>query len=237
MLLIHGVSSSRLTWWRVERDLVDLGWQVQTVDMLGHGDRAELGPDPVQITDLASDVLEQLPRRVDLVVGHSLGAIVALTAAQLSPDYTGALVLEDPPGLSGALDLDLLADRMATTVQATRSDPAAAAQEDLQEHPTWSAVDASNSVQNRLRLDLSRVSQLLRSGDWDLPDLVSRCPVPLHLLVAASDSALLDPDRMLIMKLLPKDRVRIIDSGHDIHRDRPAIWLREVERFAARMTS
>ncbi len=215
---------------------MDLGWQVHTVDLLGHGGRADLGPDPVQVTDLASDVLEQLPQRVDLVVGHSLGAIVALTTAQLTPDYTGALVLEDPPGLSGALDLNLLADRMATTVQATRSDPAAASQDDLQEHPTWSAVDASNSVQNRSRLDLTRVSQLLRSGDWDLPDLVSRCPVPLHLLVATGDSALIDPDRTLIMKLLPEGRVSIIDSGHDIHRDRPAIWLREVERFADRMT-
>jgi pimeloyl-ACP methyl ester carboxylesterase len=188
VLLIHGVSSSRLTWWRLVQDLADLHWRVQTVDLLGHGDRAELGRDPLEVEDLARDVLEQLPGPVDLVVGHSLGAITALTAAQIAPGYTRALVIEDPPGLSAGLDLNQIADQMTTTVQATRADPTAAVEADLRQHPTWSAIDASNSVQNRLRLDLRRVSHLLRAGHWNLSELVARCSVPLHLLAATHDT-------------------------------------------------
>jgi pimeloyl-ACP methyl ester carboxylesterase len=37
IVLLHGVQSSQLTWWRLKLDLLDLGWQVYTIDMLGHG--------------------------------------------------------------------------------------------------------------------------------------------------------------------------------------------------------
>jgi pimeloyl-ACP methyl ester carboxylesterase len=234
VLLIHGVSSSHLTWWRIAQDLTDLDWRVHTVDLLGHGDRADLGGERLDVDDLARDVLDQLPGPVDLVAAHSLGAIVALTAAAMAPDYTSALVIEDPPGLSGSLDLNDVADRMTITVEATRADPTAALEAALRENPTWTSVDASNSVRNRLRLDLARVSQLLRAAEWDLPSLVAQCPMPLHLLAATRDSALVDPDRAEVMSLLSDGRTSVIDSGHDIHRERPGMWLQEVLRFAHR---
>ena len=37
IVLLHGVVSSQLTWWRLKLDLEDLGRQVHAVDMLGHG--------------------------------------------------------------------------------------------------------------------------------------------------------------------------------------------------------
>jgi len=42
-----------------------------------------------------------------------------------------------------------------------------------------SLVDADNAVQNRLKLDVDRVTRLLRTEAWDL-SLVGRCPVPVH---------------------------------------------------------
>jgi pimeloyl-ACP methyl ester carboxylesterase len=234
VLLIHGISSSRLTWWRIGQDLTALHWQVHTVDLLGHGDRAQLGGEHLEVDVLARDVLDQLPGPVNLVAAHSLGAIVALTAAGMAPHYTAALVIEDPPGLSGATDLERAADQMTITVKRTRADPVAEAETALRENPTWSGVDVSNSMRNRLRLDLPRVSQLLRTADWDLPGLVAQCPVPVHLLAATRNSALGDPDRAAVMSLLPEGRTSVIDSGHDIHRERPGLWLHEVLRFANR---
>jgi pimeloyl-ACP methyl ester carboxylesterase len=234
ILLIHGVMSSHLTWWRLAQDLTDLGWRVHTVDLLGHGDRADLGPDPLKVDDLARDVLEQVPEPVDLVAAHSLGAIVALTAARIAPVYAAAMVIEDPPGLTGLTDLRPAADNMVITVESTRADPTAATETALRDNPTWSVVDASNSVRNRLRLDLARVTKLLQTADWNLPDLVAHCPVPLHLLLASRDSALVDPDRATVAGLLGEGRTSLIDSGHDIHRERPGMWLHEVLRFADR---
>jgi pimeloyl-ACP methyl ester carboxylesterase len=90
IVLLHGVVSSRLSWWRLKQDLQDLGWQVQAVDMLGHGSRQTADAVRLTIADLARDVLAQVPERVDLLVGHSLGAIVALTLARLEPGYCTA---------------------------------------------------------------------------------------------------------------------------------------------------
>ena len=233
VVLLHGVQSSRLSWWRIQQDLTDLDWQVHAVDLLGHGDRAALGPEHLSVEDLARDVLDVVAGPVDLLVGHSLGAIVALTVVQIAPHYTAALVIEDPPGLAGSVDLDDVADRITDYVEQTRADPAAAVQALPAENPVWSYVDVRNAVQNRLRLDLTRVTGLLRTEHWDLQSLIGHCPVPLHLLAATRESTLLEPDRTAVMNLLPKEQITIVDSGHTIHRERPGLWLQAVLRFAS----
>jgi pimeloyl-ACP methyl ester carboxylesterase len=225
VVLLHGVQSSRLTWWRVAQDLTDLGWEVHRLDLLGHGDRAGLGPGLLSMEALAADVVGQVPGPVDLLAGHSLGSIVALTVLRLAPDYCGAVVAEDPPGLSGPASLGEVADTIVSLVEQTRADPRAARRAALAENPTWSLVDAENSVQNRLKLDLQRVTTLLRTDPWDLPTLVAQCSVPVHLLVATRDSALLEPARSALLELLPDDQVQLIHGGHNLHRDRPGLWL------------
>jgi pimeloyl-ACP methyl ester carboxylesterase len=234
VVLLHGVQSSRLTWWRIAQDLTDLGWEVHRLDLLGHGDRATLGPERLSMEALAADVVDQLPGPVDLLVGHSLGSIVALTALELAPGYCTALVAEDPPGLAGPGSLDEVTDRIVSVVEETRADPAVARQAALAENPVWSLVDAENSVQNRLKLDVDRVTTLLRTDPWDLPALVARCSVPVHLLIATRNSALLGPARTAVLDLLPDDQVELIHGGHDLHRDRPGLWLHTFLELARR---
>ena len=213
---------------------MDLGWEVYRLDLLGHGDRAGLGPDLLSMQALAADVVDQVPGPVDLLVGHSLGSIVALTALGLAPDYCTAVVAEDPPGLAGPGSLGDVADRIVSVVEETRADPAAARRAALAENPGWSLIDAENSVQNRLKLDVERVTTLLRTDPWDLPALVARCPVPVHLLIATRDSALLEPARTAVLDLLPVDQVQLIHGGHDLHRDRPGLWLHTFLELARR---
>ena len=80
----------------LKQDLQDLGWQVQAVDMLGHGSRHTADAASLTIDDLARDVLAQVPEPVDILVGHSLGAIVALTLARLEPGTAAALSSRTP---------------------------------------------------------------------------------------------------------------------------------------------
>ena len=232
ILLLHGVQSSQLTWWRLKQDLLDLGWQVHAVDMLGHGSRQAAGPGELTIDDLAQDVLAQVPGPVNVLAGHSLGSIVGLTLAGLAPGFCDRVVIEDPPGLAGAIDLHDFADNVEETVRETRADPAGTVVALLDENPVWSRRDAENSVKNRLMLDVVRVTGLLRSNRWNLQGLVNECPVPVQLLAATKDSALTNPDRSVVMDRLPADHVAVIDSGHTIHRERPALWLHHVLRFA-----
>ncbi|HTF40053.1 MAG TPA: alpha/beta hydrolase [Propionibacteriaceae bacterium] len=232
IVLLHGVQSSQLTWWRLKMDLQDLGWQVHVVDMLGHGSRHAAGPGTLTIDDLAQDVLAQIPGPVNVLAGHSLGSIVALTLVGLAPEYCDRVVVEDPPGLGGSLDPRDVADDVEESVRVARADPAGTILALLEENPVWSRRDAENSVKNRLMLDVVRVSRLLRTNRWDLQALVQDCPVPVQLLAATDDSTLTDPDRSVLMKRLPADHIAVLQSGHAIHRERPALWLHHVLRFA-----
>jgi pimeloyl-ACP methyl ester carboxylesterase len=232
IVLLHGVVSSQLTWWRLKLDMEDLGWQVHAVDMLGHGSRHAAGPDELTIDDLAQDVLAQIPGPVNVLAGHSLGSIVALTLVGLAPEYCDRVVVEDPPGLGGSLDPRDVADDVEESVRVARADPAGTILALLEENPVWSRRDAENSVKNRLMLDVVRVSRLLRTNRWDLQALVQDCPVPVQLLAATDDSTLTDPDRSVLMKRLPADHIAVLQSGHAIHRERPALWLHHVLRFA-----
>jgi pimeloyl-ACP methyl ester carboxylesterase len=232
IVLLHGIVSSQLTWWRLKLDLEDLGWQVHAVDMLGHGSRHAAGPDELTIDDLAQDVLAQIPGPVNVLAGHSLGSIVAMTLVGLAPEYCDRVVVEDPPGLGGSLDPRNVANGVEEFVRVARADPAGTVGALLEENPMWSRRDAENSVKNRLMLDVVWVARLLRTDRWNLQALVQDCPVPVLLLAATDDSALTDPDRSVLMNRLPPDHIAVLESGHTIHRERPALWLHHVLRFA-----
>ena len=205
---------------------------MQAVDLLGHGSRHDAGGAHLSVEDLARDVLAQVPGPVDVLAGHSLGSIVALTLSGLAPEFCDRVVIEDPPGLNGSLDLQDVVDDIENSVRLTRADPAGTVVALLEENPMWSRLDAENSVKNRLLLDVVRVTELLRTSQWDLQALVLGCPVPVQLLAATKNSALVDPDRSVLMSRLPPDQVAVIDSGHTIHRERPGLWLHHVLEFA-----
>jgi pimeloyl-ACP methyl ester carboxylesterase len=234
ILLLHGVQSSQLTWWRLERDLQDLGWEVHLADLLGHGSRNAVGPGELTVDDLARDVLSQVPGPVDVLAGHSLGSVVGLTIAQLAPDYCGGVVIEDPPAISRTpMEHDIVGN-LEETIRSTRADPAGTRLSLLEDNPVWSYRDAENSVANRLNLDVERVARFLQTTRWDVEELVERCPVPVSLLAATQGSTLVEPARSALLVRLPAERVTVIDCGHAIHRERPGLWLHHVLRFAER---
>jgi esterase len=232
ILLLHGVQSSQLTWWRLKQDLEDLGWKVHAVDLLGHGSRNAAGPGDLTVDDLARDVLSQVPGPVDVLAGHSLGSVVGLTVARLAPDYCARVIIEDPPAIAREPMEHGVVANMEEIIRATRADPAGTLPALLRENPVWSYRDAEYSLQNRLNLDVERVVRFLRSTWWDVEDLVERCPAPVSLLAATQGSTLAEPARSALMSRLPAEHVVVIDSGHTIHRERPGLWLHHVLRFA-----
>ncbi len=230
MLLIHGMSSSRRTWWRVGPDLEARGWDVGTVDLAGHGGRS-IGA-VRSVAALAEDVVAQHPACPTLVVGHSLGAIVALELVAAMPTYTRGLVLEDPPALSARRGTGDIADDIERDVMRARADPHSAIEAMLAGHPLWNRRDARTVLEGRLMTD-PQVAQLSR-GDltWNLPALVAGCPVPVALVAASGrESALLDPDRSELLRLLPPERVAEIPGSHHVHLDEPSTWVDAIDTF------
>lgn len=224
------MSSSRRTWWRVGPELEARGWVVDTVDLAGHGGRS-VGT-AKSLASLSEDVVARRPTGTTLVVGHSLGAIVALQLVSAIPTYARGVLLEDPPGRGGNRATADLVDGIDREVRQARADPAGAIASLMRGHPTWSRRDARSVLEGRLLTD----PQVLRlpPGDstWALPALVSACPVPVALVAAASGySALSDPARSAVLNLLPTARITELPGSHHVHLDEPTRWVEAVATF------
>jgi pimeloyl-ACP methyl ester carboxylesterase len=100
LLFLHGLSLSRDTWEEGARRLMDR-FQVWALDFRGHGhsDHAE----GYALADFVSDAQTALMAigRPAIIVGHSLGGVVAGTIAQSADPKVRAVILVDPPWYLG----------------------------------------------------------------------------------------------------------------------------------------
>lgn len=97
VILLHGIGGDHTTWSVVADHLADR-YRVYAVDQRGHGssDRA----DRYSFRLMAEDVwalADELGLEEVRLVGHSMGGLVALIAAQLRPDRVAGLVVEEAP--------------------------------------------------------------------------------------------------------------------------------------------
>ena len=230
VLLIHGMSSSRSTWWRVGPDLEARGWDVDTVDLAGHGGRS-IGA-VRSVGALAEDVVEQRPDGATLVVGHSLGAIVALQLVAAMPSYARGVLLEDPPALGERRTSGDITGEIEREVMRARTDPHSAIAAILAGHPNWKRRDARSMIEGRLMTDPQMAGLSPGAITWNLPQLVAASPVPVALVATlGGESALFGPDRGELLRLLPPERVTEIPGSHHVHLDEPARWVDAVDTF------
>jgi pimeloyl-ACP methyl ester carboxylesterase len=166
-LLLHGVTSSARTWWRVGPALAAAGIRVVAPDLPGHGKtRRWLGHH--RFHDNAADLVAFARaaglERPDLrIVGHSWGGMTAaaIPAAGLVP---AGLVLIDPPAVPLA------------AIAAMLEDPLEGAFDDIDEavevvgglHPTWPYGDVIAKAEGLTQFDEAAVRAVLtQNGDWD----------------------------------------------------------------------
>jgi pimeloyl-ACP methyl ester carboxylesterase len=98
LIMLHGMAAS----WQVFETTVPflaVRWRVVAADLRGHG-RSGRVPDRYQLTDYARDIAalhRHLSDEPTVVVGSSLGSMVAIALAAERPSMVRAVVLEDPP--------------------------------------------------------------------------------------------------------------------------------------------
>lgn len=100
LVFLHGIGNSGKTWDEVSMKLPD-DVNLIVVDLLGFGDSPK--PDwatydaRTQANSLAKTLLKLGLRRKTIVVGHSMGSLVAVEYAKRYPAFSQALVLCSPP--------------------------------------------------------------------------------------------------------------------------------------------
>ncbi len=240
LLLLHGVTSSAATWWRLGPALAASDRRVVAVDLPGHGLTGQWTGHH-RFRDNASDVAAfaaaaGLARAGLQVIGHSWGAMTAaaLPAAGLRPE---TIVLLDPP----AVPLDAF-EAMAADPDSRTFDTIDEAIVAVRAHnPEWQDGDVRAKAEALTQLDPdAALAVLLRNGDWDggLADLAHPAASGIPLWVVRGDPAAggLLPDAALpafLVRAGPDHVLTIPGAAHSPQRIHPvettAALLRALE--------
>ena len=229
--LLHGLTASARTWWRVAPALADAGWQVLALDLRCHG--ASGCDEPIGRWDAADDVVETLEMalgdaRVDVLWGHSLGARTALQVLARHPGAADRAVLEDPPGARADRTEQIAHWRHETAL--ARTDPAAYAAEVRAMDPTLGAHDVEVMVADVADCRIEPIITAIQAGlamTDPADELMAQIRQPALLLLAdEARSGLSGEARVRTVARLPAgSRCVVFDSGHTVHRDLPDAYV------------
>lgn len=201
MILLHGLGGDALTW---QFNLTALGTDraVLAPDLPGHGS-STLDVGPGHVEDLARWLGRLIDAwgltRVDLV-GHSLGARVALALAHQRPDLVARLSLIACAGLGSDLDhvfLDNLAvaadlDKARAAATALFADPGPLVEPLARALALRLSVpDNRAAIQSLLAANRAELSQALVEADW-------APAMPVQLIWGAEDRIVPPPAADLI---------------------------------------
>lgn len=224
VVLIHGIMSDHRAWHRVSLELEDQGFRIIAVDLAGHGGspRSRRYSPRAWADDVVETVQPLLSgRRPDVIMGHSLGALVAsMVGDRLAPR---AAVYVDPAfafpkGVRGAV--------MKLVFAAAPRPPRSAL---VRWNPKWSAVD----------VDI----ELATLRDWDKRTMLGLANTRL----LAPPARLLAPSLVVLAEksLLITDAVAsglrrqgmtvetVPGTGHTVFRDEHARFMDVVQRWLA----
>ncbi len=230
-VLLHGVTSSSQSWWRVGPRLAGRGYRVLAVDLRGHGASARTSQG-LGLGDLADDVIETLgvdppgagpgDPPVDLLVGHSLGALVALGLLARTPGLARRLVLEDPPGPTG-VDWTALADSIESDGSRARAEPETLRRDIEAENPEWRPDEVDRRLAELAACDATAMAAVVR--------------VPTLLVAGREElgSALVGPDRRaLVDALAGRGTFEVLGGGHNLHEEEFHPFMETLDRWLGR---
>ena len=218
LLLIPGITSPAITWGFVAERLAER-FDVHVLDVRGRG-LSQSGDLDYSLNAMAADVLGVIAEtgmRKPVILGHSMGARVAIRAARIDPQIVGQLVLVDPP-VSGPgrraypSPWPWYEDSILMALKGCSG-------EDMRSFcPTWT------DEQNALRAEWLHTCQLdaIRTAydgfhTDDIHADLAEIGLPLRLVVAGGASVIEDGDVAEIRELAPQTEVRTVEgAGHMI---------------------
>jgi pimeloyl-ACP methyl ester carboxylesterase len=245
LVLLHGLTDSCESWADAVGRWTTAGWDVVTVDARGHGHSprwspAELAGRPGNVmADDVADLVRGMETRVALV-GHSMGATVAVAAAAQVPQLVEAVVAEDPPwGRLPVADRELGFQWLREHDEGVRTPRQVRIERRRQESPSWPETELEPWAEAKEQTD----PELLRRGDivpstpWpELVQVLHHHGVPL-LVITGDRDVLVDDGIEADARRLGAEVVRVPTAGHCVRRDCGQAYHRVVDAFLSRHES
>jgi pimeloyl-ACP methyl ester carboxylesterase len=236
LLLVHGWTCDH-TYFAPQFDHFRPSHRVIAVDLRGHG-RSDKPEQDYTMTAFADDLAwlcDQLAVEKPVVVGHSMGGVVALHLAALFPDVPSAIVTVDSPIVLP----QVLRDTFAPLIKALKTPQYREAQRQFVSEGLFLSTD-DPARKARIVEDMSSAPQHVMSSAFEstvssgTEDMLQRCQVPLLVLLAAQ--VLSDIPRL--RKLRPGAVIgQTVGAGHFHQLEVPEQVDSMIERFLATSVS
>ena len=239
LVLLHGIGSGSGSWGH-QLAAFSGSHRVVAWDAPGYGGSANLAPPSPVAADYASALqalLDTLGIERCLLLGHSLGALMAASFAADRPDRVAGLVLADPArGYGDAAEIERKSKLYARLAQIDRLGPEGLARERgaalLGPDPTPDALALVRWNMARLRIDgHDQAARLLSNGI--LKQDVGRWQGPLLVLWGAEDTITPPAACRSVAEGHPTARTaEIAGAGHASYVDRPLAFNDLLRDFA-----
>ncbi|NQX26891.1 alpha/beta hydrolase [Microbacteriaceae bacterium VKM Ac-2854] len=213
-LLIHGIMADSRIWYELVPSLIERGYRVIAPDLAGHGGspRSRIYSPERWAADIRASVL-QTP---DLIIGHSLGGLIA---SHLVDEYLPERVIYVDPafGEPGGIKGIIGRERFQKLTVATR-------EQLIKQHPRWSIEQIDLDLANLERWDPETVHGVRDRAVVHAPEV----PLVPSLVVLADKSQLVSTS--LAAKLAEAGfQVRVVPGGgHTVFRDDLAAFVSSI---------
>lgn len=233
LVLLHGYSDSGFSFSRIV-PLLPPDRRIIVPDLRGHG-RSSRPPAGYGIDDLATDVLallDALHVESAVVLGHSMGSLVAQRIAAVAPERVEALVLVgSAPSIRGVAGLDEFRGAVDGLTDPVQEEFVRAFQESTIARPV-PAEFMDVIVAESLRLP-ARVWRQLFDGMLEAPDVAAgRIAARTLLLWGAEDGVFGREQQTRLLELIPGARLHVYEGvGHAPHWENPEDFSADLVAF------
>jgi pimeloyl-ACP methyl ester carboxylesterase len=246
LLLVHGFTGAKDDFADHVDDLAALGWHVVAPDLRGHGqsDHPE-GEDAYSLELFAADVaglVDGLGWDRFVLLGHSMGGMIAGVYALAHPERLDGLVLMDTShGPVELMERELVdagrdivrAGGMMALIEATRDSDGVldtpAHQRVLAERPGYAEMGERKSLESADDMFIAMTDELFDQPDR--LDALKGLDVPALVIVGEQDEAFIEPSQRMAAAIKGARLEVIADAGHSPQFENPAAWLAVLTSF------
>lgn len=240
VVLIHGLFGSLSNLGLLAKHLLQLGYQVITVDTLNHGHSPRsTNMDYALQADTIKKLCDHLTITECALVGHSMGGKIAMATAQAHPDLVKALVVADIAPVSyehshQAVFAGLNKVQLDTVRSRAEADTQLAAHVKEPGVRQFLLKSLTKTPQGWAWLfDVSKLehaySQIV---DWKAGAAFNK---PCLFIKGEQSDYISSQYQAAVVQQFPKAQLKIInDTGHWLHAEKPALFNRLTEQFLAK---